>query len=112
MESHSRKATSEMASMSRPGKREEARKVSRRRFLKAGAASLGAAALVRLPHHGFGRAPPAIKGTWLAILQPTYFVAAAQDFFAWWRLQEGYQGISYSVFMGDALRCHRRTTPP
>ncbi len=43
-----------------------------------------------LPHHGFGRAPPAIKGTRLAILQPTYFVAAAQDFFAWWRLQEGY----------------------
>ena len=81
MESHSRKATRETTSMSRPGKREEAGKVSRRKFLKAGAASLGAAALVGLPHHGFGQAPAVIKGTRLAILQPTYFVAAAQDFF-------------------------------
>jgi hypothetical protein len=49
MESHSRKAIRETASMKRAGEREEAGKVSRRKFLTAGAVSLGAAVLVGLP---------------------------------------------------------------
>jgi len=55
--------------------------LSRREFLKAGAAALGLAALGGLPRRGFGQAPAVIKGTRLAILQGTYFIPAAQDLY-------------------------------
>lgn len=57
------------------------RRVSRRSVLKAGAASLGVAALGSLPSRVFGQAPAAIKGTKLTILQGTYFVAAGQNLY-------------------------------
>ena len=57
------------------------RKLSRREFIKTGAAGLGVAALGSLPKKVFGQAPAVIKGTSLSILQGTYFVAPAQDLY-------------------------------
>ena len=57
------------------------RKLSRREFMKAGAASVGVAALGSLPHEVFGQAPAVIRGTRLSILQATYFIAPAQNLF-------------------------------
>jgi len=59
--------------------RESKGKLSRRDFLKVGAAGLGVAALGNLPRQVFGQAPAAIKGTRLALLQGTYFIPAAQE---------------------------------
>ncbi len=55
--------------------------LSRREFLKAGAAGLGIAALGVLPRGGFGQAPAVIKGTKLSVLQGTYFIPAAQELY-------------------------------
>ena len=55
--------------------------ISRRTFLKAGAAGVGLAAVGSLPDGVFGQAPAVVKGSRLAILQATYFIAAAQDLF-------------------------------
>jgi multiple sugar transport system substrate-binding protein len=58
------------------------RPVSRRAVLKAGAAAgLGLSGLGSLAGTARGQAPAALKGTKLAILKGTYFVAAAQDLF-------------------------------
>ena len=62
------------------GKKEVAGKLSRREFLKAGAAGLGVAALGTLPTKVLG-APATIKGTKLSILQGTYFIAPGQDLY-------------------------------
>src|SRR4030042_1242264 len=62
-------------------KRQTRGKLSRREFLKAGVAGLGVAALGGLPQKVFGQAPAAIKGTKLAILQATYFIAPGQDLY-------------------------------
>ncbi|RPI07420.1 MAG: twin-arginine translocation signal domain-containing protein, partial [Zetaproteobacteria bacterium] len=51
------------------------RKLSRRDFLKVGAAGVGVAALGSMPNQVFGAAPAVIKGTKLTILQGTYFIA-------------------------------------
>jgi multiple sugar transport system substrate-binding protein len=56
-------------------------KLSRRDFLKAGAAGLGVAALGGLPEKVFGQAPAKIKGTSLSILQGSYFIAPGQDLY-------------------------------
>ncbi|MGD0267090.1 MAG: extracellular solute-binding protein [Candidatus Methylomirabilota bacterium] len=56
-------------------------KLSRRAFIKTGAAGLGVAALGSLPGKVFGAAPAVIKGTKLSVLQATYFIAPAQDLF-------------------------------
>ncbi|RPJ43085.1 MAG: twin-arginine translocation signal domain-containing protein, partial [Deltaproteobacteria bacterium] len=55
-------------------------KLSRRDFLKAGAAGLGVAALGGLPQKVFG-APAFKKGTKLSILQGSYFIAPSQDLY-------------------------------
>ena len=57
------------------------KKLSRREFLKAGAAGLGVAALGVLPGKTFAGAPAVIKGTKLSILQGTYFIAPGQDLY-------------------------------
>jgi multiple sugar transport system substrate-binding protein len=57
------------------------RRVSRRTVLKAGAASLGVAALGSVPEKVFGGAPAVLKGTTLTILQGTYFIAPGQDLY-------------------------------
>jgi len=57
------------------------RKLSRREFIKTGAAALGIAALGSFPQKVFGQAPAAIKGTKLSILQGTYFIAPGQDLY-------------------------------
>src|SRR3972149_2563479 len=57
------------------------RKLSRREFIKTGAAGLGVAALGSLPQKAFGAAPAGIKGTKLSLLQASYFIAPAQDLF-------------------------------
>jgi multiple sugar transport system substrate-binding protein len=57
------------------------RKLSRREFIKTGAAGLGVAALGSLPSKVFGAAPAVIKGTKLTILQGTYFIAPGQDLY-------------------------------
>jgi len=62
-------------------KQKSKRKLSRREFIKTGAAGIGVAALGSLPNKVFGQAPAAIKGTKLAILQGTYFIAPAQDLY-------------------------------
>jgi multiple sugar transport system substrate-binding protein len=57
---------------------------SRREFLKAGfagAAAVGLASLGGGTPPVFGKAPAAIKGTHLAILQGTYFIAPAQELY-------------------------------
>src|SRR5512140_71855 len=56
-------------------------KLSRRDFLKVGAAGVGVAALGSMPKTVFGQAPAAIKGTKLTILQGTYFIAPGQDLY-------------------------------
>ena len=56
-------------------------RMSRREFLKVGAAGAGVAALGSMPQHVFGAAPTIKKGTKLAILQATYFIGAAQDLY-------------------------------
>ena len=53
--------------------------LSRREFLKTGAAGLGVAALGGLPRQVFGQAPAVIKGTKLSILQGTYGVPAGEE---------------------------------
>jgi len=55
--------------------------LSRRTFLKVGAAGLGAAALGNLPSPVFAQAPAVLKGTKLSILQGTYFIAPGQDLY-------------------------------
>ena len=65
---------------SQSGKKERKGKLSRRDFLKVGAAGLGAAALGNFSTQVFG-APAVIKGTKLAILQGTYFVPAGQELY-------------------------------
>jgi len=57
------------------------RRLSRREFLKAGAAGVGVAALGSMPKSVFGQAPASLKGTKLTILQGTYFIAPAQDLY-------------------------------
>ena len=57
-------------------KKEAKGKLTRREFLKAGAAGLGIAAMGTFPRQVFG-APAVIKGTKLSILQGTYFIAPA-----------------------------------
>ena len=69
------------ASKGRHGKQATKGKLTRREFLKVGAAGLGVAALGGLARPGFGHAPVVIKGTRLAILQGTYFIPAAQDLY-------------------------------
>ncbi|HXZ44056.1 MAG TPA: extracellular solute-binding protein, partial [archaeon] len=56
-------------------------KVSRREFIKAGAAGIGVAAIGSLPSKVFSAAPAVLKGTKLSVLQATYFIAPAQDLF-------------------------------
>lgn len=56
-------------------------KLSRRDFLKAGAAGLGAAALAGMPGKAFGQAPAVKRGTSLSILQGSYFIAPGQDLY-------------------------------
>jgi len=62
-------------------KQKTKRKLSRREFIKTGAAALGIAALGSFPQKVFGQAPAAIKGTKLSILQGTYFIAPGQDLY-------------------------------
>ena len=62
------------------GKKESKGKLSRRDFLKVGAAGLGAVALGNFPRQVFG-APAVIKGTKLSILQGSYFIAPGQDLY-------------------------------
>jgi len=62
------------------GKREIKGRLSRREFLKVGAAGLGVAALGTLPAKVLG-APAVIKGTKLSILQGSYFIAPGQDLY-------------------------------
>jgi len=69
------------ASRGMHGKQATKGKLSRRKFLKAGAAGLGVFALAGLRRQGFGQAPSVIKGTKLAILQGTYFIPAAQELY-------------------------------
>ncbi|MEK6716265.1 MAG: twin-arginine translocation signal domain-containing protein, partial [candidate division NC10 bacterium] len=58
------------------------RKLSRREFIKTGAAGLGVTALGTLPRQVFGgQAPAVLKGTKLAILQASYFIAPGQDLY-------------------------------
>jgi multiple sugar transport system substrate-binding protein len=61
----------------KPPEKKDKGKLSRRDFLKAGTAGLGIAALGILP----GKAPAAIKGTKLSILQGTYFIPAGQELY-------------------------------
>ena len=53
--------------------------VTRRRFLKT--VGVGVAAAGSLPGKVFGQAPAVLRGTSLAILQGTYFIAPAQDLY-------------------------------
>jgi multiple sugar transport system substrate-binding protein len=53
--------------------------ITRRRFLKT--VGVGVAAAGSLPSKVFGQAPAAIRGTSLAILQGTYFIAPGQDLY-------------------------------
>ena len=62
------------------GKQEARGKLTRREFLKAGAAGIGVAAMGALPTKVLG-APAVIKGTKLSILQGTYFIAPGQDLY-------------------------------
>ncbi|HWU36228.1 MAG TPA: ABC transporter substrate-binding protein, partial [Candidatus Acidoferrum sp.] len=62
-------------------KQKSKRKLSRREFIKTGAAGVGVAALGSLPGKVFGAAPAVLKGSSLRILQATYFIAPAQDLF-------------------------------
>ncbi len=62
------------------GKKGTKAKMTRREFLKAGAAGVGVAAMGGLPNRLFA-APAVIKGTKLSILQATYFIAPAQDLY-------------------------------
>jgi len=62
----------------------ERKGINRREFLKAGvagAAAVGLTALEGGSRQVFGKAPAAIKGTKLTILQGTYFIPAAQDLY-------------------------------
>ena len=62
-------------------KEEDTEKLSRREFLKVGAAGVGVAALGSMPQQVFGAAPAIKKGTKLTILQGTYFIAPGQDLY-------------------------------
>jgi multiple sugar transport system substrate-binding protein len=53
--------------------------ITRRRFLKT--VGVGVAAAGSLPGKVFGQAPAVLRGTSLAILQGTYFIAPAQDLY-------------------------------
>ena len=53
--------------MKNDSKRQTKGKLSRREFIKAGVAGLGAAAVGGLPHRVFGQGPAIIKGTKLSI---------------------------------------------
>src|SRR4030067_2731695 len=64
-----------------PKRGKERVKLSRRDFLKAGAAGLGVAALGGLPEKVFGKAPAKIRGKSLSILQGSYFIAPGQDLY-------------------------------
>jgi multiple sugar transport system substrate-binding protein len=62
-------------------KQETKGKLSRREFLKVGAAGVGVAALGSMPQQVFGGAPAIKKGTKLTVLQGTYFIAPGQDLY-------------------------------
>ena len=65
-----------------PKKRKEKGKLSRRDFLKVGAAGLGVAALGGVPDMlRAAQAPAFAKGTKLSILQGSYFIAPSQDLY-------------------------------
>src|SRR5512136_2642846 len=66
--------------MTKSRKKEAKGTLTRRDFLKAGAAGLGIAAMGTLPGQVFG-APAVKKGTKLSILQGTYFIAPGQDLY-------------------------------
>jgi multiple sugar transport system substrate-binding protein len=55
--------------------------LSRRELLKAAAVGLGAVTVSALPRQVIGQAPAISKGTRLAILQGTYFIAPAQELY-------------------------------
>ena len=80
MKGNSGRGIRDGASKGMHGKQATKGKLSRREFLKAGAAGLGVAALGGIPRQVFG-APAVIKGTKLAILQGTYFIPAAQELY-------------------------------
>jgi len=80
MKGNSGRGIRDGASEGMHGKQATKGKLSRREFLKAGAAGLGVAALGGFPRQVFG-APAVIKGTKLAILQGTYFIPAAQELY-------------------------------
>ena len=61
--------------------KKKTRRLSRREFLKVGAAGMGVAALGSMPNNVFGQAPAVLKGTTLTILQGTYFIAPGQDLY-------------------------------
>ncbi len=61
--------------------KKKTQKLSRREFLKVGAAGVSAAALGTLPSTAFSAAPAVLKGTKLSILQGTYFIAPGQDLY-------------------------------
>jgi len=61
--------------------KKKTQKLSRREFLKVGAAGVGVAALGSMPQQVFGAAPAIKKGTKLTILQGTYFIAPGQDLY-------------------------------
>ena len=81
MKGNSSRGFQDGTSMGMQGKKSATGKLSRRRFLKAGATGLGVVVLGGFPHQGFGKAPAFIKGTKLAILQGTYFIPAAQELY-------------------------------
>jgi multiple sugar transport system substrate-binding protein len=81
MKGHSGGRAPDKGSREVRGKEGRRGRISRREFLKAGAAGLGVAALGGLPRQVFGQAPAAIKGTRLSILQGTYFIPAAQELY-------------------------------
>ena len=65
-----------------PKKRKEKGRLSRRDFLKVGAAGLGVAALGGVPDMlRAAQAPAFAKGTKLSILQGSYFIAPSQDLY-------------------------------
>ena len=66
--------------MTKSKKKEAKGTLTRRDFLKAGAAGLGIAAMGTIPGQVFG-APAIKKGTKFSILQGSYFIAPGQDLY-------------------------------
>ncbi len=104
------------ASKGMHGKQATKGKLSRREFLKAGAAGLGVVALGGIPRQVFG-APAVIKGTKLAILQGTYFIPAAQELYKkqaqeWGQGQRRYHGHRLPELARSAAQDRRRRCRP